>query len=159
MKLHFHNDHHSPIEDRFARTTVEWILSDLKLRRPVHFFLQGFLTDMDDQGFPMPNTGIPNFGHDGDAYNSGVCRVAIGKNVYPEEWGVNPACGKGYLNNIFEFGDAYELFTFLAAHELRHQWQWEKPEKIKQIRKLLKCNDETDADIYAARMLSYYKSQ
>jgi hypothetical protein len=54
--------------------------------------------------------------------------------------------------------NVHELFIFMAAHELRHLWQWENQPKIRKIRGLLRCTDETDADIHAIRMLSAYKS-
>jgi len=38
------------------------------------------------------------------------------------------------------------MLLYMTAHELRHLWQWEHPDKARQIRRLLKCDDETDAD-------------
>lgn len=160
MNLALYNDGYSPIDSAFARTTAEWLADNLRLKRPVRFYLQGLYTQMDGQGVPILNTARPDPGHDGDAYSTGNIRVFISKkNTFPDTWEVNPACGDGYLNDVISFDNPYELFVFLAAHELRHLWQWEHPRQARQIRSLLRCTDETDSDIYAARKLSYYKTQ
>jgi hypothetical protein len=159
MSLRFHTDGHSPIQTNFSLTQLDWIMDDLKIKMPVNFYLQGLWTELDKEGMPTNKTKT-GMGHDGDAYSSGNIRVHISKgNPFPETWSVNDQLPGMYLNDVINLQDAYELFTFLAAHELRHLWQWEHPKEMKQIRRLLKCDDEFDADIYAARMLSKYKTQ
>lgn len=154
-----HNDGYSPITDkRWLIPTLTWLRQDLALKKPVRFLLQGLWTDLDKNGEPIPNTETPLQEMDGDAYSNGNVRVCIAKNIeMPFIWNVNETCGKGYVNDVIQIENAYELFLFLAAHELRHLWQWEQPKKAKMIRNLLKCTDETDADLYAIRKLSEYR--
>jgi hypothetical protein len=56
---------------------------------------------------------------------------------------------QGYLTNIIAFQSAEEVFVTLASHELRHVWQWRNRTSARKVRSLLKCNDETEADLYA----------
>jgi hypothetical protein len=153
------NDGFSPIQGNFARTQLEWIMEDLKIKMPVNFYLQGLWTELDKDGVPNKSITKYGIGHDGDAYSNGNIRVQISKNPFPETWSVNDQLPGMYLNDVINLEDSYDLFTFLAAHELRHLWQWEHPKEMRQIRRLLKCDDEFDADVYAARMLSKYKTQ
>jgi phage-related protein len=89
-----------------------------------------------------------------------VIRVCVGPSQdYPFTYDINDQLDGFYLRHIVEIKDAYELFLYLTAHELRHLWQWEQPDKARQIRRLLKCDDETDADFFAIRTLSLFRGR
>jgi hypothetical protein len=57
-----------------------------------------------------------------------------------------------------ELKNAYEMLLYMTAHELRHLYQWENARKARELRRLMKCDDETDADIYAIMTLSRHRS-
>ena len=78
---------------------------------------------------------------------------------YPFVYDINNELKGLYLRKIAVLKDSYELLLYMTAHELRHLWQWEHPDKVRQIRRLLQCDDETDADIYAIITLSRYRTQ
>src|ERR1700761_3234621 len=142
MKLDFRNDGFSLIQGDWASGWGYYIGKDLRLKSFVSFYLEGCRTHLGDDGHPRyDRDSTLKFGHDGDACwidkNIGTVRVAIEKkNAFrPFAYETNPACGDGYINDIVEIRDHYELFVFLAAHELRHFWQWENPRDAKTMRR------------------------
>lgn len=140
------------------KQVVSGIAKDLKLQGDVTFIFQAAWTDIDDYGEVIPGTE-EEVGFDGDAYDNGVVRVCVGKSLqYPFTYTVNEELAGFYLRDIIDLKNAYEVLLYMSAHELRHLWQWEQPEKARQIRRLLKCDDETDADMYALMTLSRYRS-
>jgi hypothetical protein len=144
-------------EDRIRRL-VSSIAKDLKLRRDVRFVFQTKWTDIDDYGDVVPGTEA-EVGFDGDAYDNGVVRVCIDKSMqFPFTYDINKQLDGFYLRHIVQFKNAHEMLLYMAAHELRHLYQWENPLKARQIRRLLRCDDETDADIYATMTLSRHRS-
>jgi phage-related protein len=144
-------------EDRIRRL-VSSIAKDLKLKRDVRFIFQTTWTDIDDYGDVVPGTE-EEVGFDGDAYDNGVVRVCIDKTMqFPFTYDINEKLDGFYLRHIVQFKNAHEMLLYMAAHELRHLYQWENPLKARQIRRLLRCDDETDADIYATMTLSRYRS-
>jgi phage-related protein len=144
-------------EDRIRRL-VSSIAKDLKLKRDVRFVFQTTWTDIDDYGDVVPHTEA-EVGFDGDAYDNGVVRVCIDKSMqFPFTYDINEQLEGFYLRHIVQFKNAHEMLLYMTAHELRHLYQWENPLKARQIRRLLRCDDETDADIYATMALSRYRS-
>jgi len=145
MKLEFHCDGFQPVLVGWAEQTVRWFVADLGLKNNLIFELLG----RED-----------GTGHDGTATEGGLVEVVIdGAHAYPYLWAVNPKCGTGYVNNVTLIENAEELFIYLAAHELRHLWQWENKRAASTLLRLMKMTDETDADLYAIRVLSAFKSQ
>jgi len=135
------------------------VAKDLKLKSDITFIFQTTWTDLDDDGEVIPDTEEA-IEFDGDAYPNGVVRVCIGTSLgYPFAWDINPELEGLYLRHIIELKDFHETLLYMMAHELRHLWQWEHPDKARQIRRLLKCDDETDADIYAMMTLGLYRNQ
>lgn len=156
MNLELNNLSQWP-EDRIRRL-VSSIAKDLKLRRDVRFVFQTKWTDIDDYGDVVPGTEA-EVGFDGDAYDNGVVRVCIDKSMqFPFTYDINKQLDGFYLRHIVQFKNAHEMLLYMAAHELRHLYQWENPLKARQIRRLLRCDDETDADIYATMTLSRHRS-
>jgi phage-related protein len=152
-------DNFSSWEDYHIRKVVSWVAKDLKLRRDIHFIFQSTWTEIDDYGNIVPDTEA-EVGFDGDAYDNGVVRVCIGKSLeFPFAYDINDELDGFYLRHIVELKDGHEMLLHMTAHELRHLWQWEHPEKARQIRRLLHCDDETDADIYAMMTLSRYRNR
>jgi len=146
-------------KDEDVKRLVSWIAADLRLKGDIRFVLQAVWMEIDDYGEIVPGTE-EDIGFDGDAYDNGVVRVCVGvSQQYPFPYDINDELPGFYLRHIVELKDAYELLLYMAAHELRHLWQWEQPEKARQIRRLLKCDDETDSDFYALRTLSRYRSR
>ena len=144
-------------EDR-VRRLVSCIAKDLKLKRDVRFVFQTTWTEIDDYGDIVPDTEA-EVGFDGDAYDNGVVRVCIDKSMqFPFTYDINEQLEGFYLRHIVQFKNAHEMLFYMTAHELRHLYQWENPLKARQIRRLLRCDDETDADIYATMTLSRYRS-
>ena len=157
MTIRLHNI--SKWDDDNIRRVVHWVAKDLRLKRDIKFIFQTTWTEIDDDGEVVPDTEA-EVGFDGDAYNNGVVRVCIGKSLeYPFAYDINEELEGLYLRHITELKDSYELLLYMTAHELRHLWQWEHPDKARQIRRLLQCDDETDADIYAMMTLSLYRNQ
>jgi hypothetical protein len=157
VKLHLHN--FSRWKSSSIREVVSWIAKDLKLRGEIKFVFQSTWTEIDDYGDIVPDTEA-HVGFDGDAYDNGVVRVCIDKSLgFPFTYDINQELEGLYVRHVAELRDPPELLLYMAAHELRHLWQWEHPEKARQIRKLLECDDETDADIYALRTLSLYRGR
>jgi hypothetical protein len=144
--------------DADIKLGVSQIAEDLKLKGDIMFVFQATWTEIDDYGEVLPGTE-EDIGFDGDAYDNGVVRVCVGKLQYPFAYDINDQLEGFYLRHIVEIRDAYEMFLYMTAHELRHLWQWEHPDKARQIRRLLKCDDETDADVYAMMTLSRYRSR
>ena len=137
---------------------VSTVVDHLRLKRDVRFIFQTTWTEIDDYGEIIPGTEA-EVGFDGDAYDTGVVRVCIDKSMqFPFAYDINEELDGFYLRHIVEIKDVYELLLYMSAHELRHLWQWEHPDKARKIRSLLKCDDETDADIYAAITLSRHRS-
>ena len=151
-------NNYSRWDDANIRSVVNWIAKDLKLRGEIKFIFQSVWTEIDDYGEIVPDTES-DAGFDGDAYDNGVVRVCIGKLDYPFLYDINQELEGLYIRRVAELKDSHELLLYMAAHELRHLWQWEHPKQARQIRRLLKCDDETDADIYALRTLSLYRNQ
>jgi hypothetical protein len=145
-------------ENENVRRVVHWVAKDLKLKRDIKFIFQTTWTDIDEDGEIVPDSEA-EVGFDGDAYDNGVVRVCIGKLEYPFVYNINKELKGLYLRHITELKDSYEMLLYMAAHELRHLWQWEHPDKTRHIRKLLQCDDETDADIYAMMTLSLYRDR
>ena len=145
-------------DDENIRRVVHWVANDLKLKRDIKFVFQTTWTQIDEDGEIVPDTE-DEVGFDGDAYDNGVIRVCIGKLDYPFSYDINKELKGSYLRRVMELKDSHELLLYMTAHELRHLWQWAHPDKARQIRRLLKCDDETDADIYAVRTLSLYRNQ
>lgn len=145
MSLTFHCDNFQPVPIGWARQTLRWLMADLGLKKDITFVLSGHKEGA---------------GHDGTASEDGNIDVTIdGAHAYPYLWAVNPKCGTGYVNNVTLIENAEELFIYLAAHELRHLWQWENKRATSTLLRLMKMTDETDADLYAIRVLSAFKSQ
>lgn len=145
--------------DADIKRRVSQIAEDLKLKGDITFVFQAAWTEIDDYGEVIPDTE-EDIGFDGDAYDNGVVRVCVGTSLeYPFPYDINDELEGFYLRHIVEIKDPYEMFLYMTAHELRHLWQWENADKARQIRRLLKCDDETDADIYAAMTLSRYRSR
>jgi hypothetical protein len=160
--LSFRDDVHSPVTSTtWAREVVEWLMDDLQLRHPVVFYLQGRRTKLDVWGKPILGTEEQAaFGFDGDAYDNGVVRVALDASTeYPITWSTDNELVGNYLNEVIYLEDSNDSFIYMAAHELRHLWQWQHPREIRLICHLLQCDDEMDSDLYAARMLGKYKGQ
>ncbi len=144
-------------EERIRRLITS-IAKDLKLKRDVRFVFQTTWTEIDDDGDVVPGTEA-EVGFDGDAFDNGVVRVCIDKSMqFPFAYDINEQLDGFYLRHIVQFKSPHEMFLYMAAHELRHLWQWENPLKARQIRRLLRCDDETDADIYAIMTLSRHRS-
>jgi phage-related protein len=144
-------------EDRIRRL-VSSVAKNLKLRRDVRFVFQTTWTEIDDYGDIVPGSEA-EVGFDGDAYDNGVVRVCIDKSMqFPFTYDINEQLEGFYLRHIVQFKNAQEMLLYMTAHELRHLYQWENPLKAKQIRRLLRCDDETDADIYATMTLSRHRS-
>jgi len=157
VTIRLHN--FSTWDDDNIRRVVHWVAKDLKLKRDIKFIFQSTWTEIDDDGEIVPDTET-EVGFDGDASNNGVVRVCVGKSMeYPFVYDINNELKGLYLRKIAVLKDSYELLLYMTAHELRHLWQWEHPDKARQIRRLLKCDDETDADIYATMTLSRYRTQ
>ena len=94
-----------------------------------------------------------------DAYDNGVVRVCIDKSMqFPFTYDINEQLEGFYLRHIVQFKNVHEMLLYMTAHELRHLYQWDNPLKARQIRRLLRCDDETDADIYAIMILSRHRS-
>lgn len=162
MNLEFHHDGLCPVRKAFAAASIEWIIGDLDLKKDVAFWLDGEPGWMDGEGSRLDFNLISKeaCGHDGTAWDTGVaCIVLEDLHPFPYVWRVNPACGEGYVNHTTLIDNAEELFIYLAAHELRHLWQWENKRATSTLLRLMKMTDETDADLYAIRMLSAFKSQ
>jgi hypothetical protein len=156
VTIRLHN--YSRWENANIRRVVNWVAKDLKLKRNIKFIFQSTWTEIDDDGEIVADTEA-EVGFDGDAYDNGVVRVCIGKLEYPFTYDINQELEGLYLRQITELKNSYEMLLYMTAHELRHLWQWEHPEKARQIRGLLQCDDETDADIYAMMTLSLYRSR
>ena len=77
---------------------------------------------------------------------------------FPFAYDINKELDDFYLRHIVEIKNEHELLLYMSAHELRHLWQWEHPGKARQVRSLLRCDDETDADVYASMTLSRHRS-
>jgi len=167
MSIRFHHDGLCPVKKSFAAQSIEWIVGDLGLKRDVTFWLDGRTNGMKADGTRMPedqrihkDPGVNWEDHDGTAWENGIIYILIEPDHgFPYIWSVNPACGEGYVNHTTLIENAEELFIYLAAHELRHLWQWENKRATSTLLRLMKMTDETDADLYAIRMLSAYKSQ
>ncbi len=144
-------------ESRFIRAEVLRIAEDLKLEGDIRFIFQAKWTDITDEGDIVLDTE-QDVGFDGDAYGNGVIRVCVGPQAYPFTYTINEELPGFYLRQVVEIREPYEMFLYMTAHELRHLWQWEHPLQARQIRRLLKCDDETDADIYATMTLSRHRS-
>jgi len=155
VTIRLHN--YSRWDDDNIRRVVHWVARDLKLKRDIKFIFQTTWTEIDEDGEIVPDTEA-EVGFDGDAYDNGVVRVCVGKLDYPFIYDINNDLEGLYLRKITELKNSYELLLYMTAHELRHLWQWEHPDKARQIRRLLKCDDETDADIYAVMSLSLYRN-
>jgi phage-related protein len=144
-------------EDRIRRL-VSSIAKDLKLKRDIRFVFQTTWAEIDDYGDVLPGTEA-EVGFDGDAFDNGVVRVCIDKSMqFPFTYDINEQLDGFYLRHIVQFKNAHEMLLYMTAHELRHLYQWENPLKARQIRRLLRCDDETDADIYATMTLSQHRS-
>ena len=146
-------------DDDNIRQVVHWVAKDLKLKRNIKFIFQTTWAEIDEDGEIISDTEA-EVGFDGDAYDNGVVRVCIGKSQeYPFVYDINQELEGHYLRRVTQLKDSHELLLYMTAHELRHLWQWEHPDKARQIRRLLKCDDETDADMYAIMTLSLYRNQ
>jgi hypothetical protein len=159
MKLHWHIDGaaRALFDEAWAHGWAAWLMGDLNIRKPVHFYLQGVWVEIDNDGLPKNETATTEFDHDGTAYDNNVVQVAINpRSIFPARWGPT---GRAYLSGVAQLENAHELFIWLAAHELRHLWQWQNKKQARQLRSLLKVGDEMEADLYAARQLSAYKNQ
>ena len=144
-------------DDRIWRL-FSTIAKDLRLKGDVRFIFQTTWTEIDDYGEVIPGTEA-EVGFDGDAYDTGVVRVCIDNSMqFPFAYDINEELDDFYLRHVVEIKNEYELLLYMSAHELRHLWQWEHPGKARQVRSLLKCDDETDADIYATMTLSRHRS-
>jgi hypothetical protein len=156
VTIRLHN--YSRWDNENIRGVVHWVAKDLKLRRDIKFIFQSTWTEIDDDGEIIPDSAA-EVGFDGDAYDNRVVRVCVGKLDYPFVYDINSELEGFYLRKITEIKNSQEMLLYMTSHELRHLWQWEHPDKARQIRTLLKCDDETDADIYAIMVLSLYRNQ
>jgi len=155
--VHIELNNFSNWQDGRVRQLVSSIAKDLRLKGDVRFIFQTTWTDIDDDGIVKLGTEA-EVGFDGDAYDNGVVRVCIDKSMqFPFTYNINEELDDFYLRHIVQFKNAYEMLLYMTAHELRHLYQWENPLKAKQIRRLLRCDDETDADIYAIMTLSRHR--
>jgi len=144
-------------EDKI-RGLVSSIAKDLKLKRDIRFVFQTTWAEIDDYGDVVPGTEA-EVGFDGDAYDNGVVRVCIDKSMqFPFTYDINEQLDGFYLRHVVQFKNAHEMLLYMTAHELRHLYQWENSLKARQLRRLLRCDDETDADIYATMTLSRYRT-
>jgi hypothetical protein len=143
---------------------VVWSLyRQLKLRRMVRFLFQDTWTRLDEEtGEIVAGTENRDMGWDGDAWempNGGLVRVCVSPATqYPVIWDINRELSGHYLRGVTWFNEPAELFLYLAAHEMRHLWQFEHPKKLAQICRLLDIDDEGDADIYVLRALSRHRN-
>ncbi len=145
-------------QDDRIRSVVLSIARDLRLRRDFRFIFQTTWTEIDDYGDVVPETET-EVGFDADAFDNGVVRVCIDNSMeFPFEYNINEALDGFYLRHVVELRSAYEMFLYMTAHELRHLYQWENARKARQLCRLLRCDDETDADIYAIMTLSRHRS-
>jgi len=145
-------------QDDRVRQLVASIAKDLRLKGDIRFIFQTTWTEIDDDGNVKPDSEA-EVGFDGDAYDNGVVRVCIDKSMqFPFTYDINEELDDFYLRHIVQLKNAHEMLLYMAAHELRHLYQWENPLKARQIRRLLRCDDETDADIYAIMTLSRYRN-
>ena len=145
-------------QDDRIRSVVSSLAKDLRLKHDIFFLFQTTWTEIDDYGNIISGTEA-DVGFDADAYDNGVVRVCIDHSMeFPYQYDINDQLKGFYLRRIVEFTSAYEMFLYMSAHELRHLYQWQNPEKARQIRRLLRCDDETDADIYATMTLSRHRT-
>lgn len=145
-------------QDDKIRRLVSSIAKELRLKADVRFIFQTTWTDIEEDGNIRPGTEA-EVGFDADAYDNGVVRICIDKTMeFPFTYDINDRLDGFYLRHVVQFTNAYEMLLYMTAHELRHLYQWENPVKATQVRRLLKCDDETDADIYATMTLSRYRS-
>jgi phage-related protein len=156
--MHIELNNFSNWQDDRIRRLVSSVAQALRLKADVRFIFQTTWTDIEEDGSVRPGTEA-EVGFDGDAYDNGVVRVCIDKTMeFPFTYDINNQLKGFYLRRVVEFKNAYEMLLYMTAHELRHLYQWENPVKARQIRRLLRCDDETDADIYAIMTLSRYRS-
>jgi hypothetical protein len=155
VAIRLHN--YSRGSDEDVRQVVHWVTKDLKIKHDIKFIFQSTWTEIDEDGEIVPNTEA-EVGFDGDAYDNGVVRVCVGKLDYPFVYDINRNLKGHYLRRVVELKNSHEMLLYMTA-ELRHLWQWEYPGKARQIRRLLQCDDETDADIYAIMTLSLFRNR
>lgn len=149
-------------DGELVRHVVAQVFDELKLKRSLRFLFQERWTPLDDEtGEAITGDDWPVVAWDGDAWemsNGGFVRICLAPTLkFPLVWNINPELPGQYLRQVTWFRDAKEMFLYLASHELRHLWQFEHEAKLNQICKLLKIDDETDADIFALQMLSRYR--
>jgi hypothetical protein len=143
--------------ENYLLQTLEWIASDLHLRRNIKVLFQERWSEITDEGEIIPKTES-EVAFDGDSFDNGVIRIVISRNAaFPFQWDINPQLPGDYLRKIVAFENRYELFLYLACHEMRHQFQFANPRKIKRICQLLDIDDEGDADSYAIKILSRWR--
>jgi hypothetical protein len=143
--------------------TVGRLYRHLRLRRQTRFLFQDIWTVLDPEtGEIVRGTEDPATTWDGDAWkmpNGGLVRICLSEAIaFPLVWDINRVLPGQYLRGVTWFNDAEEMFLYLAAHELRHLWQFEHERKAKQIYRLLGIDDETDADLNALRVLSEHRT-
>jgi hypothetical protein len=150
-------------DNALVRRIVENLCRHLRLRRQVRFLFQDIWTALDETtGEIVRGTESSETTWDGDAWkmsNGGLVRVCLSsKTVFPVVWDINRALPGQYLRGVTWFANAEEMFLYLAAHEMRHLWQFEHEKKNRQVCRLLNMDDETDADLYALRVLSDHRT-
>lgn len=162
-----------PLPPEYREKVVDALKEDLGLLEYYFtFYFHEQWHPIDEQCQEILGANHPQPCYDGDAheYYEGprqtprhAVRVFINpQNVYPLHWRTRGiGTGQGYLTHVHTFESPEELFVYLAAHEIRHIWQFTHRSSARKIRGLLRCNDEMDADLYASRMLSRcrYESQ
>ena len=145
-------------DDTYLRQVVEWIIADLELKGRIKFWFMSTWTAITDEGDLIPGSE-QDTAFDGDWTEGGIVRVVISDRItYPHIWEINRALPGLYLRRINTFYTPSDFFIYFAAHELRHEYQEQNPEKAKAIRLLLRCDDETDADIYATMTLCRFRA-
>ena len=154
-RLEFVN--HSNWNEAEIKSILEWIVTDLGLKQDIKFVFQNVWTELDSRGEIVPGTERDSI-YDGDWTQGGIVKVVISNQIqYPMIWDINSQLPGFYLRKANTFYGPLDFYVYFVAHELRHQYQEENPAKVKELCALLRCDDETDADIYATMTLAKFR--
>jgi hypothetical protein len=152
---------HTRVDTDWAQRAVNKLCRDLDLRKLVRFVFEDTWTDIDEE------TGRRVFGTEsreaqwtGEAWSKpeeSLVRISLPcHTLFPVIWDIDsPLPGDHQTHQ--QFHNPWELFLYLAAHELRRQWQREYPQKLDEVIRLFDLYPEADAAIYALRILERYR--
>jgi len=149
-------------DEAMVQRMVAKLYRDLRLRRMVRVLFQDTWTIIDQEnGVIISGSENHETAWDAGAWrmgNGGLVRICLSPWLaFPLVWDMYSALHEQYLRRVTWFNDRVEMFLYLAAHQLRHLWQFEHERKIAQICRLLEIDREADADVYALRVLSRYR--